>query len=169
MLYIFVEGYYDKLFLNTLFFHGNPIFIEYSQEKVEKTNNFIKSIKCTPTIDYLFFGDADGKTIDDAAHCLLEKYKELEQSKLYIVQYEIESWYYAGMCERDCLKLKMSSFAYNTDTITKESLIAKLADKTNRQYTLVKMLDYYSISLAEGRNTSFRFFSEHMKEPVAAV
>ena len=169
MLYVFVEGYYDKLFLGKLFFEENPLFIEYSRLKIEKINNFIKSIKCMPTVDYLFFGDADGKTIHEASEHLLKEFRELEQSKLFIVQYEIESWYYAGVCETDCIKLKLNSFEYKTDNLTKEDLIAKMADETNRQYILARMLDYFSTSLAEERNVSFKYFFEHMKKPAVAV
>ncbi len=169
MLYVFVEGHYDESFFSKVFFGNNTLFVQYAQMKEEKVNSYIKSVKRTPGYDYLFFGDEDGKTIQTAADDLLKKYSELEQSKLFIVQSEIQSWYYAGVSENDCIKLKIKNYQYCTDSITKEKLIEKLTKPEDRQYVLARMLDCFSVSLAEDRNSSFKFFSKTRKEPAVAV
>ena len=170
MLYIFVEGHFDELFFTKTYFTDNTNqFIQYSSQKPEKVNAFIKSIKKMPTCDYLFFADSDGQSIIDKTNVILSEFSEVERNKVFIVQYEIESWYYAGVCETDCKKLKLSKFVFVTDTITKEDLIAKMQKPSERQYILSKMLDFFSKDIAVTRNASFKLFYDYMKEPIAAV
>lgn len=170
MLYIFVEGYFDELFFTKTYFIGDTYkFIQYSSQKPEKTNAFVKSVKKMPTCDYLFFGDSDSHSISDKTDIILSEYSEVERNKVFIVQYEIESWYYAGVCENDCKKLKLNKFKFITDDITKEDLIAKMPKPSERQYIMSKMLEFFSKDIATTRNASFKLFYDYMKEPVAAV
>lgn len=170
MLYVFVEGFDDEFFFTKWFSTVDRIVcVQYSQMKADKVNSYLRSIKQMPYADYLFFGDADGKAIEKKKCLLIENFHELEINKVVIVQYEIESWYYAGVSETDCQKLKISKFEFCTDGITKEMLNSKMKNPANRQFVLAKMLDCFSPSLAEDRNTSYRLFSNYIKKPVAAV
>ena len=171
MVYIFVEGHFDEDYFSKLFFVNlnENTFIQYSSLKVEKVNAFIRSIKSMPNCDYLFFADADGLQIQEKREKILSQYN-IESEKLCIVQYEIESWYYAGVCQEECLKLKMKHFEYKTDVITKEMLKSKMKKPSENQLILAKMLEIYSIDLAVLRNDSFKsFFEQHIREPIAAV
>ena len=170
MLYIFVEGYFDELFFKKTFFTNDTnIFIQYFDQKTEKINSYIKTVKKMPNCDYLFFGDGDGNSIEDKKNYLLNQFNEIESNKIFIVQYEIESWYYAGVCDGDCKKLKLSKFEFFTDKITKEALVSKMSKPLERQYVMSKMLDFFVEEIAISRNTSFKIFSDYMKEPIAAV
>lgn len=165
MLYVFVEGNSDECFFSKIFFKNVGVeFFQYAAEKHNKTNKFIKTIKKVHDWDYLFFGDSDGKSISDKSKILTDRYDELEKDKLFVVQYEIESWYYAGVSEDDCQKLDLERFEHPTDKITKEMLISKMVKPSDRQYIMDKMLDVYSIELAEKRNKSFKIFSDYMRK-----
>ncbi len=170
MLYIFVEGYFDELFFTkTYFTEDTNKFIQYSSQKPEKVNAFIKSIKKMPTCDYLFFADGDGQSINDKTNVIISEYSEVERNKVFIVQYEIESWYYAGVCESNCKKLKLNKFEFTTNNITKEALVAKMPKPSERQFIMSKMLDFFEEDIASARNTSFKIFTDYIKEPIAAV
>ena len=164
MLLVFVEGYYDERFFASVFFENTSVqFVQYATLKPEKVEAFLKSIKQTPTLDYIFFGDGDGNSVNEKKNILTTKYKEIEQDKVFIVQYEIESWYYAGVRESDCKKLKLIKFEYLTNDLTKEDLDAKMIKPSEREYVLSKLLDFYTIELAEKRNDSLKLFSDYMR------
>ena len=163
MLYVFVEGTDDEKFFSEIFFKSDAKIIQYSGEKSEKTNSFIRAIKKMPNADYIFLGDGDGKSIPNKSKYLTNKYNQLERSKLFIVQYEIESWYYAGVREDYCRKLKLKKFEDLTDKISKEKFNSKINKLTDRQYIMGLMLEVYSISLAEERNSSFKIFTDYMR------
>ena len=171
MLYIFVEGfddedYFDKIFATSL---GEYKIIQYAQKNKEKINKFLKSIKCMPDSDYLFFADEDGKGIQNKLGEIESTYTELEAQKIIIVQFEIESWYYAGVSLDICKKLKISHYQFNSDTLTKEQLYNKFAKQSDRKYIMAEMLNCYSLDLAITRNTTLNAFFEAIKKEPAAV
>lgn len=169
MLHVFMEGPDDERFFTKIygdcFGCFNPIL--YAGWPPAKINNFIRSITCMPDSDYIFFGDADGKTIDEKKNILLSRYSNLDSSKLFIVQYEIESWYYAGASATVCQKLKMKQHIYNTDGLTKEDFNAKIPQKADRKFIMSQILEFYELNLATLRNTSLSRFNAHMKKEPA--
>jgi hypothetical protein len=168
MLYIFVEGPDDEKFISSIYGLKicNPKFIKYSGLQNSKIKDFIRSIECTPMCDYIFLGDADGKEVLEKKSDLLIKYPNLSLDKTYIVQFEIESWYYAGIGEEICHKLKLKHYVYRTDALTKELFYAKLSRPADKKYILAEILKLYSIDLAVHRNYSLeRFHSSIVKEP----
>lgn len=174
MLYVFVEGPDDSQFFETVFssFFGEPSvdyqMIQYASMPQIKLNNFIKTIHQLPGGDYLFFADDDGKGVNAKRNALLSIYSELSSDKLFIVQFEIESWYYAGLSLDDHKKLKLQSYQRDTNTLTKEQFNAKLPSLRDRKYIMAQMLTCYSKALAETRNNTFRIFYAKEKE-LAAV
>lgn len=161
MLYVFVEGLYDELFLKEIFFKSlgdSCKFIEYSMKRKEDICKFINTIPHIPDSDYIFFGDADGDTIENKKTKLLSKYNALDINKIYIVQYEIESWYYAGVDKLQCQKLKLTDFTYNTDNLNKEILENKLPNPSEKLYYMQELINHFSKELAKDRNTSFKIF-----------
>ena len=168
MLYVFVEGPDDERYFNKIYgacfqerFESYKI-IKYAQWKKDKIDNFIKSIARMPDVDYIFFGDADGKNTEDKKQELTEIYKKLSPEKIFIVRYEIESWYYAGIDENQCRELKLKRYEYMTDDVTKEDFYNKLPNRPDRVMIMTKILDDYSIKLACLRNQSLRVFHEAM-------
>lgn len=169
MLHVFMEGPDDERFFTKIYGDCFGCFkpILYSGWTHAKINNFIRSITCMPDSDYIFFGDADGKTIEEKKNILLNRYSNLDSSKVFIVQYEIESWYYAGTSATVCQKLKMKQYVHNTDGLTKEDFNAKLPQKTDRKFIMSQILELYELDLATLRNTSMSHFDTQMKKEPA--
>lgn len=168
MVYVFVEGPDDERFFSKIYgeVFCNPKFIQYAGWTPVKINNFLRSIKCTNGDEYIFLGDADGKTIDEKKGILIQRYSNLDDDRLFIVQYEIESWYYAGVDQDSCQKLKLKQYIYNTDTLTKEQFNSKLPKKSERKFIMLKLLEVYELSLAIQRNNSLSIFDSAIeKEP----
>lgn len=169
MLYIFVEGpddynYFEKVFGD---FFGEHKIINYASMTQIKLNSFIRTIPSIPNSDYLFFSDEDGKGIENKRNELLTQYDSLSSDKLFIVQFEIESWYYAGVSQENCKKLKLNHYQHDTNTLTKEQFYSKLLRPSERKYIMSQMLTQYSKGLAETRNNSFGIFYSKAKEPAA--
>lgn len=171
MLYVFVEGpddynFFDKLFCEEF---GEYKIINYARMPKIKVNNYLKSITSTPGCSYLFFGDEDGKGIETRRSEILNEFECLEDESLHIVQYEIESWYYAGVNQENCKSLKIKHFEFNTDSLTKEMFYSKLLRPSERKYVMAQMLELYSKELASERNTSFSIFRSEINKESAAV
>ena len=171
MLYVFVEGFDDEDYFKKIFgiFLGEHKIIQYAQKPKDKVDKFLKSIKCMPDSDYLFFADEDGKEIQNRQREIASTYSELDLRKIIIVQYEIESWYYAGVPLNICKKLKITNYQNNSDTLTKEQLYSKFARQSDRKYVMAEMLNFYSLDLAVTRNTTLNSFFEKIKKEPAAV
>lgn len=161
MLYVFVEGPDDKAYFSKIFGAewGEYTIVQYASLKKDKIRGFVQSIGCIPDADYLFFGDADGRGIEDAKASLLSTFPYLAVEKVFIVQYEIESWYYAGASEAVCKKLKMKHFSLDTDSVTKEQFEAKLVRPAEKRYVMACILDQYLLDLAMTRNTSLSIYA----------
>ena len=174
MLYVFVEGPDDSQFFEKIFasFLGELTVdyqtIEYASMSQIKLNNFIRTIGQLPDSDYLFFADDDGKGVETKRNDLLTRCTGLSSDKLFIVQFEIESWYYAGLSLDDHKKLKLKSYQRDTNTLTKEQFNAKLPSPRDRKYIMAQILSCYSKELAETRNNTFSIFYAKEKE-LAAV
>ncbi len=169
MLYVFVEGpddytYFDKVFGG--FWESYKI-ITYSHMKKSKLNDFIRSVSSMPGCDYLFFCDEDGKGIENKKAELLSNYNQLSTDRIFVVQYEIESWYYAGASTEICKKLKLVHYQEDTNSLTKEQFDHKLQRPSDRKYIMVQLLLQYSKDLAKTRNNSFGIFFNAVKEPAA--
>ena len=169
MLHIFFEGPDDERFFTKIYgkYFGDFKPIQYSGWPPAKINNFIRSISCMPDSDYIFLGDADGKTIDEKKDLLIHRYSHLDNNKVFIVQYEIESWYYAGASAEICRKLKLKSFIHNTDSLKKEDFNATLPQKGDRKFIMAQILEFYEIELAISRNQSLSYFNSYIKKESA--
>lgn len=169
MLHIFVEGPDDERFFTNIYgkYFGNFKFIQYSGWTIVKINNFIRSISCMPDNDYIFLGDADGKTLNEKKNELIRRYSNLDSNKVFIVQYEIESWYYAGTSQEICQKLNLKHYVYNTDSLMKEHFNAKLPKKADRKFIMTEILKMYELELAISRNTSLSLFNTSIKKESA--
>ena len=173
MLYVFVEGPDDERYFEAVygdFFRerfGGFSTVLYAQEKRKKINGFLSNIPNMPDSEYIFFGDADGKSLEERKSDLIEKYTSLSGDRVYVVQFEIESWYYAGVEEASCKDLGLKHYEFRTDALTKEDLCAKFTSRADRVTLMTEMLNCYSIPLAMDRNHSFRLF--HLSMETASV
>ena len=168
-MYLFVEGPDDERYFSKVFggIWSDLIFIRYAGWTNTKINSFIRSISCTPKSNYIFIGDADGKAIEQKTQDLIAKYTHLEASKVAIVQYEIESWYYAGVNEMLHKKIGMKRYMYCTDQITKEKFNSNLPKKKDRKYVMSLILSSYELEIAVKRNTSLSIFDKNIKKELA--
>ena len=172
MLHVFVEGPDDESFFSKIYgiYFGTFNFVQYAGWPHAKINSFIYTIGCMPDNDYIFFSDADGKPVEERKDILLRRYSNLVSSKLFIVQYEIESWYYAGASETTCQKLKLKQYIYNTDNITKEDFYSRLPQRSDRKFIMAELLELYELGVATSRNTSLSIFDSNFKKsPLNAV
>ena len=169
MLHVFIEGPDDERFFSKIYgaCFGTFRFIQYAGWPPAKINSFIRSMCCMPDSDYIFLGDADGKTIEEKKEILTKRYSNLDINKLFIVQYEIESWYYAGASIQTCQKLKLKQYVYNTDGVTKEQFNNKLPQKTDRKFVMAELLELYELGVATRRNSSLSLFDMNMKKEPA--
>ena len=171
MLYVFVEGpddhnYFDKIFGELW---GNYQVVEYSHLPHSKTNNFLKSINAMSDSDYLFFCDEDRKGKENKRTQMLTRYRNLDANKLFIIQVEIESWYYAGVSQENCQRLKLRNYQEDTNTLTKEQFNSKLWRPSDRKYIMAQMLECYEKALAKTRNSTYYSFSSSLEREPAAV
>jgi len=168
-LFILVEGYFDKLFFETVIM---PVFndkkganaikiLECSNKTIEQKRNMIAHN------DYIFISDKDENAcITSVKDKIKSKFKrndadKIDKSKILIVVKEIESWYLAGLDGTKCRKLGIKEFK-NTDNITKETFENSIPEryKGNKEQFYLEILKTYSIRTAKSKNRSFRYFLE---------
>ena len=127
MFFVFVEGVDDERFFKSYFSnrYADLVIIQYANLQKDKIIKFIKSIQSTPDSDYIFLGDEDGETIEGKTEKIMQCYSSLEREKIYIVQFEIESWYYAGLSPENHKKLKLKKYEFHTNSLTKEKFNSK--------------------------------------------
>lgn len=159
-LYIFVEGSDDERYFNWYFNKPNVKLFKYANEKVEKTNKFIKSIKSMPNSNYLFISDSDGHDINERIGELKRKYSNLDDSNIFISCYEIESWYFSGLTNEKCQKFKIKYLGC-TDCLTKEMFNNNLPIRLDRISFMIEILNQYSTDNAIKLNQSFSYFYQN--------
>lgn len=166
MEFIFVEGPDDERYIKRILspLIGECNIVEYSTLTQKKINQFIQSVDCMASCDYIFLGDADGKTIEERKLCLLEKYQSLSPEKTFVVQYEIESWYYAGVTEAEAKKMKLKHFVLKTDMLTKENFYSKISRMSEKRIIMDNMLEVYSLEYAVTRNDSLKRLLSYIKK-----
>ncbi len=158
MLHCFIEGPDDETFFKKVFSDIEVDFYQYSQKPSMKVNKYIQTIKQLNE-PYIFFADADGDNYQSKKDKILKKYQMVEECNLFIVQYEIESWYLAGVDKVFCDKNKIKKYYKNTDSVTKE-MFENVIQNTGetKLNVMLKILNEYNYFLAETRNTSFGVF-----------
>ena len=163
MMHCFIEGPIDETFFKHLFCGIEVEFYQYANKPSIKVNQYIQTIKQLNE-PYIFFADGDGASYQEKKEKILQKYSKLEPDHVFIVQFEIESWYLAGVNKVFCDKNKIKHYYNNTDSVTKEMFneAIKTCNETKLSIML-KMLNIYDCLLADTRNTSFSsFFSKNM-------
>jgi len=166
-LFLFLEGEDDKRLFESILkqifekTYDYVTIIQYSQQKYEKINNFLRSIKCMRA-EYIFTHDFnDSPCITERKRRILEKYKEInEKDKIAIIIKEIESWYLAGLDDKNAQKLTNHTFI-STENITKEKFDSYRSNKFDSRIDfMVEILKYFSIETTKQKNNSFRYFAD---------
>ncbi|NUU95801.1 hypothetical protein XO10_05830 [Marinitoga sp. 1135] len=167
-LFVFVEGNDDERFFEFIIKpklsnrYDLVQIIKYSEEKKEKIDNYISSIKQMKA-DYIFTNDIDNVcSIKNKKNEIKTKWKNIDEEKIFIVIKEIESWYLAGLSDEKCKLLKIR-IVKNTDEITKEEFNNIISNKfESRIAFMVEILKNFSIEIAIQKNKSFKYFIEQM-------
>ncbi len=165
-LYVWVEGEDDRMFFDYVV---RPILEEkydyvetrkYKEEKKEKVNNFLKSIKAM-NADYIFASDINANPCATAKKQKLKHtYKDIDEDTIIVVKRMIESWYLAGMNKKNSKKLGVPCFNDTDDIIKKQfgKMIPKNFD--SRIDFMTEILKCFSIDVAKQKNESFKYFIE---------
>lgn len=170
--YIFVEGTIDKLFIEKLFcdklslFGKNNFIIEYATKDKKKIKGFITSVNKMENSDYIFLADQDGR--EDKKQIILDKYPYLDEKKVFISIYEIESWIISGISQKLQKKYKIKPLGNDTSKITKENfekLIPKSVDKIE---FIAFLIDDYNINSAILLNKSLNTFYSYLENKKAS-
>lgn len=165
-LYIFVEGNDDELFFRKIvvpYFlnqYSEVEIFKYAQWKRTKVELFLQSI-ITLNYDYIFTADIDLiETPKAKKKVILDRFANVQFSKIMIVIKEIESWYLAGLTNKDSTELKLS-IPETTNEITKEDFNAichtTFHSRIDFMYELLKVFDAFT---AQNRNESFKYFMD---------
>ena len=158
MFIIFVEGFDDEQYIKKIFPSSKIKIYQYAQKKREIINNYINSLACM-NASYIFLADSDGKSDSDKIGELCEAYSQLDRERIYIVKFEIESWYLAGVSEDYCDKNKIKKYIHITNDVTKEQFDNLLPlNRKTRMQAMLDMLEQYQMSIALNRNSSLNNF-----------
>ena len=116
-LFVFVEGDDDERFVNKILMsefeklNYSVIPFKYAQETKKRIKIFINSINIM-NYDYIYLSDVDGPCVTARKEKITGKYGELiEDGRIGIVIKEIESWYLAGLNDKDAKKLTGHTFS----------------------------------------------------------
>jgi len=169
--YIFVEGYYDLMFVEnvlSIFLLEKFSYIVYPIPYAQKSKKFInKEIKSKSKHKFLLFADLDindYSCITKKKNYLINLYSNLKLNDVIIVKEEIESWFLAGM-DTSIDLFKSFKIPDKTDVITKEDFNQMLLNnsKLNKEDFLLELSHSFNFDLAVKRNDSFKYFLNKLK------
>lgn len=161
MLYVFVEGLTDELFVKTVFdgiileVYENYKIVQYSRMEKDKFKNYIKAVNSIG-YDYIVITDSDGKK--NKKDLFLKIYSFINSECLFLSIYEIESWIIAGLKESTSKKLKIKQVRGDTSSITKEKFYSMKSDKMEETEFVMSILSDFDINQAIKRNSSLNIF-----------
>lgn len=157
-LYVFVEGSDDERFFRYYFSKKNVKIIQYANMPHKDFANLVQTISHTKNADYIIVADADGASINEKKDKVTEKRPTCDTSKVFISQYEIESWYIAGLNISDSAKYKVKYISC-TDSISKEKFKTLIPKGYTSVSFKVEILKCFDLESAKSRNTSFGIFA----------
>ena len=166
MIVVFVEGFDDKTFIESIFKEVNIKTVPYANSKITKVDGILKTYKETQT-KYIFLADLDNKTPQKRKKELLSKYKNLIESNIFFSIQEIESWYLAGISDIYIKRYSVKDkFLNDTSDITKEKFNSIIKPKKDEDNQIVKarICDGYDLEKGLLRNVSLKIFYEKIYE-----
>ena len=172
LLFIFVEGIYDKLFIEKIIEpllkdqYDKIIIKEFAQFTPRAIRRFIRAYE-KHGHDYILLADLDRfPCVSDRKTDLSEKYAIKNLYQIYIAVMMIESWYLAGLDSNSSKKLKIKSYRY-TNKVSKDQFYSEMK-KSGRWDSEIafreEILKVFSLEIAQNKNHSFRYFCEKFLE-----
>jgi len=164
MLFVFIEGDTDEQYFQNILKEcleskfGEIRYWKYADESNKKINNFIKTIESVRHYDYLFIADKDEfPCFTSCIEKKIKSIKNLDKSKVIIVEKEIESWYLAGINE-DYRRNHSVDLYRNTDSLTKEQFNRLIPLRLSRIEFMFDLIEKYDLDQAIKRNASLSYF-----------
>lgn len=166
ILFLLIEGGDDERFFKNVV---EPVLINkydtiklwsYARKSKKKIKQLLNSVNAIGA-KYIFVADNNNSPcITHRRVAIKRSIPQLNDSRISIVVEEIESWYLAGLDDKEAKKLISKSFS-STDNITKEMFNSYVPTKyESRIDFMVEVLKRYSIETAKGKNKSFNYFKE---------
>ncbi len=133
--------------------------IKYQPMPIKKRYNFFKSIDSMVYADYIYLTDINhSPCISGKKQSVIAQLKCINLKRIFIVKKEIESWYIAGINEKESKKLKIRYFE-NTDEILKEQFNKLIPKKYNSRIDFItELINVFSYKDALRKNSSFKYF-----------
>lgn len=156
-LYVFVEGPDDERFFQSHYSNRCVKLIKYANTPPKAINGMLRTLKRQRS-PYIFLTDSDGAAPDAKIEKVLRKFTECEPSQVFVICFEIESWYLAGLNQQDSQKLGIK-FISLTDSITKEQFDSLIPKGFSRLDIMLEILQRFDKTSALQRNTSYRYYS----------
>ena len=164
-LWLLVEGNDDERFVDAVLApefrraYDDVQIWRYSQAPIRKRANFLRSVHAMGA-DYILFCDID------ELPCVTSKKESVKSAlplpipddRIAVVVKEIESWYLAGLDERNFQTLGIAN-ASRPDEVVKEKFDVLVGGKANHTNMMVEILRRYDISQARRRSPSFGYFA----------
>ncbi len=164
-IWLLVEGVDDERFVKSVlapeFQRAYDVvrIWKYSQVAIPVRANLLRSIHATPNADYILFCDIDQHPcVTSKKEWVKKPLPSLSDDRIAVVVKEIESWYLAGLDERDFEELRIANVDRPDETV-KESFDALVGGKVNHTAMLVEILKRYKPSEARRRSPSFGYFA----------
>ena len=165
---VLLEGPSDERFFDAVIrpmLQGQYDYVQtwqYAGEKQERIKNYLRSIRAMKA-DYFFLKDINTSPCISAKKKVIEQdYNKLtDPANVLIVVLEIESWYLAGLDDKNCEGLGLSNLSH-TDDITKEQFEKLIPEKSIRIDFMIEILKRFSRETAKSKNKSFSYFLEKL-------
>jgi len=165
-IYVFVEGHDDYVFFSNIIEpllkkqYDDVEILQYAQMKKIKTIKFIESIIML-NFDYLIVADIDDETsIAHKKKKLQARFDSASYDKMIIVIAEIESWFIAGLTDKNADEWKIEKYQ-RTELITKEVFNTLYGRRFHSRIDfLEELVKQYDINTAINKNISFKYFFE---------
>lgn len=161
-LYLLVEGDDDERFAERVIMprlrarYDHIQVWTYAQKKSEKVNSFLRTIQAMGA-EYYLLSDIDANAcLGKKRAALLQEFPALRGRQAVILVKEIESWYMAGLTDRNPLRLRVPR---TTCTLTKEQFNDAMPKRfDSRVDYMSEVLKHFDARTAARRNDSFRYF-----------
>lgn len=166
LLWLLVEGNDDQRFAENVLVpefrrvYDDVLIWQYSQIAIPKRVNFLRSIHAIPGADYILLCDIDDHPcVTSKKEWVKSRLPSLADDRIAVVVKEIESWYLAGLDERDFQELRIDNGNRRPpDEVVKESFNDLIRGKV-RIDMMQEILNRYDLSEARRRSPSFGYFA----------
>ena len=169
-MHVLVEGRDDRELFNAVIkpmLQGRYDHVEvweYAQETIERRMGYLRSTQAL-NADYFFMGDFNtSPCITERKEHLVKCYEPmLNVSHTVIVRAEIESWYLAGVDDKNCRELGIPTIRH-TDSITKEQFEKMMPVRFDSVADFMEeILNRFRIDTAKRKNRSFSYLMDKLE------